>query len=91
MKLSKIQLHKIGQSGRFLGRLAGPLLKTGLPLVKSLLKTLAKSVLISLELTGAASTTCAAIHKKMFGSGKTNLIILNVRMNSILKIVKSLE
>ena len=27
IKLSKIQLHKIGQSGRFLGRLWGPLLK----------------------------------------------------------------
>ena len=30
-KLSKTQLHEIGQSGRFLGRLLGPLLKTGLP------------------------------------------------------------
>ena len=29
-KLSKTQLHKIGQSGRFLGRLLGPFLKTGL-------------------------------------------------------------
>ena len=28
IKLSKIQLHKIGQSGGFLGRLLGPLLKT---------------------------------------------------------------
>ena len=31
IKLSKTQLHKIGQSGGFLGRLVGPLLKTGLP------------------------------------------------------------
>ena len=30
IKLSKIQLHKIGQSGRLLGRNLGPLLKTGL-------------------------------------------------------------
>ena len=29
IKLLKTQLHKIGQSGRFLGRLLGPLLKTG--------------------------------------------------------------
>ena len=28
IKLSKIQLHKTGQSRRFLGRLLGPLLKT---------------------------------------------------------------
>ena len=33
MKLSKTQLHKIGQSGRFLGRLLEPLLKSGLPLI----------------------------------------------------------
>ena len=30
IKLSKTQLHKIGQSGGFLGRLLGPLLKAGL-------------------------------------------------------------
>ena len=29
IKLSKTQFHKIGQSRRFLGRLLGPLLKTG--------------------------------------------------------------
>ena len=33
-KLSKTQLLKIGQSRGFLGRLLGPLLKTGLPLIK---------------------------------------------------------
>ena len=33
IKLSKTQLHKIEQAGRFLGRLLGPLLKTGLPLI----------------------------------------------------------
>ena len=30
IKLSKTRLHKIGQTGEFLGRLLGPLLKTGL-------------------------------------------------------------
>ena len=34
IKLSKTQLHKIGQSGGFLGRILEPLLKTGLPLTK---------------------------------------------------------
>ena len=34
IKLSKTQLHKIGQSGGFLDRLLGPLLQTGLPLMK---------------------------------------------------------
>ena len=41
------------------------------------LKPLAKSVLIPLGLTAAASATDAAIHKKMFGSGVTMLIISN--------------
>ena len=35
IKLSKTQLHKIGQSGGFLGRILEPLLKTGLPLTKN--------------------------------------------------------
>ena len=43
IKSSKTQLHKIGQSGRFLGRPLGPLLKTGLPLIGNVIKTLAKS------------------------------------------------
>ena len=64
IKLSKYQLHKLGHSGGFLGRLLGPLLKTGLPLIGNVLKPLAKSVLISLGLTGTASVTDAAIHQK---------------------------
>ena len=44
LKLSKAQISKIIQSGGFLGRLLGPLLKTGLPLIKNIIKPLAKSV-----------------------------------------------
>ena len=44
IKLSKTQLLKMIQSGEFLGRLLGPLLKTGLPLIKNVIKPLAKSV-----------------------------------------------
>ena len=57
-------MHKIGQSGGFLGRLLGLLLKTGLPLIGIVVKLLAKSVLIPLGLTASASATDAAIHKK---------------------------
>ena len=64
IKLSKIQLSKMTQSGGFLGRLLGPLLKTGLPLMKSLIKPLAKTVLIPLGLPAAASAADARIHKK---------------------------
>ena len=91
IKLSKTQLHKIVQSGGFLGRPLGPLLKTGLLLIGNILKPLAKSVLIPLGLTAAASATDTAIHKRMFGSGFTTLIISNDEMNDIMKIVKSLE
>ena len=39
-------MHKLRQSGGYLGRLLGPLLKTGLPLIENILRPLAKSVLI---------------------------------------------
>ena len=64
VKLSKTQLSKMMQSGGFLGRLLGPLLKAGLPLIKNVIKPLAKSVLIPLGLTAAASAADAGIHKK---------------------------
>ena len=64
IKLLKTQLSKMIQSGGFLGKLLGPLLKTGLPLMKSVIKPLAKSVLIPLGLTAAASAADAGIHKK---------------------------
>ena len=64
IKLSKTQLSKITQSGGFLGRLLGPLLKIGLPLIKNAIKPLAKSVLMPSGLTAAASAADARIHKK---------------------------
>ena len=92
VKLSKIQLSKMMQSGEFLGRLLGPLLKTGLPLIKNVIKPLAKSILIPLGLTAVASAADAGIHKKILGSGNTTtLIISNDEMEDTIKIVKSLE
>ena len=89
MKLSKSQLHKIGESGIFLGRLLWPLLKTGLFLMKNLQKPLAKIVWMISGLTAVASATAAA-QNKIFGSGTTTLIISNEEMNVIMKIIKSL-
>ena len=90
IKLLQTRVHKIGQSGGFLGRLLGPLLKTGLLLIGNVLKPLPKSVLIPLVLAAASSATDAAIRKKMFGSGNTTLIISNKEMNDIMKIINSL-
>ena len=64
IKLSKTQLSKMIQSGGFLGKLLDPLLKTGLPLMESVIEPLAKSVLIPLGLTATASAADAGIHKK---------------------------
>ena len=102
IKLSKTQLSKIVQSGGVLGRLLGSLLKTGLPLMKNVIKPLAKSVLIPLELTAAATAAAAAdagIHNKISGSGtcpldfaeQTTLTILNDEMEDIIKIVNLLK
>ena len=89
------------QSGGFLSQFLGPLLKTGLPLIKSVITPLAKSVLIPLGLTAAASAADAGIHKKILGSGRrhssssashnTTLIISNKDMDHLIKIVKSYE
>ena len=63
-------------------------------MTKNLIKPLAKSVLIPLGLTVAASAADAGIHKKILGSGHNNnttLIISNDEINDIIKILESLE
>ena len=88
------------QSGGFLRRLFGLLLKTGLPLITNVIKPLAKTVLIPLRLTAAAASAAdAEKHKQIIGSGNRHsfsashktLIISNNEMGDIAKIVKSLE
>ena len=64
IELSKTQLSNMIQLGGFLGRLLGPLPKAGLPLIKNVIKTLTKIVLIPLGWTVAASAADAGIHKK---------------------------
>ena len=91
IKLSKTNLHKVEKLGGFSVILLGLVLKIRLPLIGDVLKPLAKSVLIPLRLTVAASPTDSAIHKKMFGLGMTTLIISNEEMNDIMKKVKSIE
>ena len=80
------------QSGGFLDRIFGPLLKTGLSLMKNLIKPLAKSILFPLGvIAAAASAAGAGIHKKILVSGTTSLIISNNEMKDIIKIVISFE
>ena len=84
-------MQKIGQLRGFLGRLVELLLKAGLPLIKNVLKPSAKSVLIPLVLTAAASATLAVIQKNIFGSDMATLVISNEEMDDIMKTIKSLE
>ena len=58
-------------------------------LIGTVLKALAKSVLIPWELTAAGSTTDAATHKKMFGSGTATFS--NKVLNDIMKIIGPLK
>ena len=98
MKLSKTQLHEIGQPGGYVVRLLRPLRKSGFPILENVLKPLAKSAIMTLELT-ATSASNAAIYMKLFGSDmhpsdltkQTKLIISDEKMNDIMKINKSLD
>ena len=97
INFSKTQLSKMVQSGGFFGRLLCPLIRTRLPLIKNVIKPLAKSDLIPLGLTAAAAAADAGMHKKILGSSRssapktTTLKISNGKMKDIVEIVKSLE
>ena len=91
IKSSKNQLSKNVQLRGFLGRLSGPFLKSGLSLMKNVLKPRAKSVLLPLGLTAASSAADARTNKKILGSGMTAFTISNKEMDNIMKITKSLE
>ena len=84
-------MHKIGKSGGFLGKLIGPLLKTGFPLMINILKLLATRVLVSLGLATVASAIDAVFHKKKFGSGNKTLVMTNKEINDAMKKCKSNE
>ena len=87
IKLSKVQISKIVQSGQFLGsllnKLAGPLMKIAVPLTKN--------ISAPLGITAGASAIDAGIEKKIHGSETTTLIISNKEMNDMMKIVQALE
>ena len=87
IKLSKAQISKIIQSGGFLGTILGTLLKTGLSLLKSIIKPLGL-----LGLTAASSAIDAGFQKKIYnGSGTATLVISNEEMNDKMKIVQALK
>ena len=104
-KLSNSQLNKLTPAIKskieVVSRLSSNMVgddKTNFPhkllLMKNVIKPLAKSVLIPLGLTAAASAADAGIHKKILGSehnNTTTLIISDDKMKDIIRIVKSLD
>ena len=82
----KTQLSKMIQPGGFLGRVIGPLLKTGSPLIKNVIEPLTKSVLIPLGLTAAAAAVDA--DKKSLRPGIITLIISNDEIEYIMETVE---
>ena len=90
-ELSNTQLSKIIQLSRFLGRLLGPLLQTGLPLMKNVPKPIAKSVLIQLGLTTTTLAADVVILKKLISARTIAVIISNEEMGDVMKIIKFLE
>ena len=64
-------------------------MSTGLPLMKNILTSLAKSVLMPLGVSTTISATDAAIQKKILGSGRADE--RTDEMEDIIKIIKSLE
>ena len=94
IKLPNTQISKIIQSGGFLARHFGPLIKAGLSMMKNVLTPLPRNVLMPLGLTAAASTSSAETHKNILGSGASGtaiLIISNKKMRKVMEIGKSLE
>ena len=71
-------------------------MKVGLQLVKNVLTSLSKSVLITLDLTAATSTADGQNYKKIlgpriYGSVTATPIISSKEMEDIMKVVMSLE
>ena len=90
MNLSRAQIKKViisgGSLGSLLSKFAGLLLKTGLPLLKSIVKPLE-----FLQSSAAGSLIDIGIAKKIHGSGTTTLVINNEELNDIMKIIQALE
>ena len=80
----------ISKERELLSNFLGPLMSVGLPLMKNVLRQLAKIVSLQLRLTAATSATDASLKKKIYGTRITTPIISIEEMKDIIKIIKSL-
>ena len=67
--------RKVNSQKEALLNFLGPLMKVRLPLMKNVLTSLAKIVLLPLRLAASASATDPAIQQEIYGSGMAILII----------------
>ena len=91
MKLSKKHFSKKIHVGEFLGTNIGTLMKAGLPLIKNIIKPLAKSLPVPLRLTAAAAPPDASFLQIMLVSRTTPLTISNKEKEDIKKIIRYFE
>ena len=91
MKLSKKHFSKKIHVGEFPGTNIGTLMKAGLPLIKNIIKPLAKSLPVPLRLTAAAPPPDASFLQIILVSRTTPLTISNKEKEDIKKIIRYFE
>ena len=83
--------RKVNSQKEALLNFLGPLMKVRLPLMKNVLTSLAKIVLLPLGLAASASATDPAIQQEIYGSGMAILIIWNKKKERYHEILWYLE
>ena len=91
MKLSTTHFSKKIHVGEFPGINIGTLMKAGLPLIKNIIKPLAKSLPVPLRLTAAAPPPDASFLQIILVSRTTPLTISNKEKEDIKKIIRYFE
>ena len=91
MKLSKKHFSKKIHVGEFPGTNIGTLMKAGLPLIKNIIKPLAKSLPVPLRLIAAAPPPDASFLQIILVSGTTPLLISNKEKEDVKKIIRYFE
>ena len=91
MKLSTTHFSKKIHVGEFPGINIGTLMKAGLPLIKNIIKPLAKSLPVPLRLTAAAPPPDASFLQIILVSRTTPFTISNKEKEDIKKIIRYFE
>ena len=91
MKLSTTHFSKKIYVGEFPGTNIGTLMKAGLPLIKNIIKPLAKGLPVPLRLIAAAPPPDASFLQIILVSGTTPLLISSKEKEDVKKIIRYFE